>query len=89
MVKDIDIYDVTSIRSLNDELDKATGAFDRMMLALRVQLNDAVEKSELTRSEVGSILASALPSLFGQSVQFALGKQKAKEEARKIKRSVL
>ena len=51
------------------------GSFDRLMKAVRLHINDAVAKNEITQSEAGQIYTNVIPSIIQFSIEFELKKQ--------------
>ena len=66
----ISLYDVTSISEVGEDLAKATGAYDKMMLALRAQVRAAVVNQEITQQQAGELLVSTLPTVLNSAIQF-------------------
>ena len=85
----ININDLTTVLTLNDDLEKATGIFDRLMISTRAQLLDAVNNQEITQSEAGVIFGQAMTSVMGSSIQFLLNRDKSIAETNKIKRDTI
>lgn len=81
--------DLTSIHKVGEDLTEATGTFDRMMLAVRAQLKDAVDNQEITQAEAGVALAQSVGPIMSNAVQFELSREKTDAETTQIKRNTI
>jgi len=85
----INMFDVTTISDVEANVSDGKGTYDKMMVALRAQLNDAVSRNELTQEEAGKALAEAAIALMGTAVQFEMGRERTDAEINQIKRRTI
>jgi len=64
----ITLTDITEI-DLN-----GNGSFDKLMRAVRLHINDAVNNNEITQGDAGEIYTNVIPSIVQQAVQFEMQK---------------
>lgn len=67
----VQLSDVTEIK-----LDGA-GTFDAFMRVVRLHVNDAITKGEVTQGEAGAIYIGVIPSLIQEAVRFELSQEAA------------
>jgi len=71
----ITINDITSVTSPKGDVANATGSYDRIMTAIRAQLNSAVENNEITQGEAGEATAAHVMTAMGQAIQYELSRE--------------
>jgi hypothetical protein len=85
----INILDITSIKTVDGDISNSTGTYDRMMIAFRAQLADAVDKNEITQSEAGTAIATGAIQLMSAAVSFELEKELKDAEINQVKRKTI
>jgi len=85
----ITMFDISTVSKVTSPVEDGEGAYDKMMVALRAQLNDAVDKQELTQSQAGGVLAEGAIQLMGTAVQFEMGRERTDAEINQIKRKTI
>jgi len=85
----INMFDVTTISDVEADVAEGKGTYDKMMVALRAQLNDAVGRNELTQEEAGKVLAEGAIQMMGTAVQFEMGRERTDAEIAQIKRKTI
>jgi hypothetical protein len=52
---------------------EGNGSFDAFMRVLRLHINDAIAKNEITQQEAGAVYTGVIPSMIQEAVRFELG----------------
>ena len=69
--------------TLNDVTEltlDGNGSFDKLMRAVRLHINDAIQKQEISQSEAGQIYVNVIPSIIQEAVRFEMQKDILNEQ---------
>jgi hypothetical protein len=56
------------------------GSFDKLMRAIRLHINDAIQNQEISQSEAGQIYVNVIPSIIQEAVRFEMEKDALNEQ---------